>query len=494
MPSIHLKHVSFSYAVDDVIDDATLSIGPGWVGVVGVNGSGKTTLLRLISGQLDPSSGSIVTDPTWAMPTLCPQEVGEADEAVHALSTTSDGLSRRILGQLDLDPDQLARWPTLSPGERKRWQIGAALAEEPEILLLDEPTNHLDETARSILANALLRYRGVGLVVSHDRSFLNELTTKTIRVDHGVVELTNGNYETAQAAWKEVEAQQMAAYESLKTEQRKLKRRIADQRRAAETKRAKHKRKLREAAPKDHDASSMEAKSRHVAGEATATRQLRTTRSAADRTAAELASFEMRRDVGRSFFFGYEPPRRSRLLRYQGPLQAGSHLIADEITADVGRDDRVWLRGPNGAGKTTLLEALAEASTLPDDRLFYLRQELSRSAASAILHDLERMPPEQKGRVLSLVAALGVEPERLFTSALPSPGETRKLFMALGMGGGAWCLILDEPTNHLDLLSIERLEEAIAGYPGAVLLVTHDVEFAASTTTTTWRLEDGELK
>ena len=78
-------------------------------------------------------------------------------------------------------------------------------------------------------------------------------------------------------------------------------------------------------------------------------------------------------------------------------------------------------------------------------------------------------------------------------SALPSPGEARKLAMAQGMGTGAWCLLLDEPTNHLDLPSIERLEEAVAGYPGAVVLVTHDEEFATATTTTTWHLEDGRL-
>ena len=103
------------------------------------------------------------------------------------------------------------------------------------------------------------------------------------------------------------------------------------------------------------------------------------------------------------------------------------------------------------------------------------------------------LPPGERGQVRALGAALGVDPGRLLATSRPSPGEARKLLVALGLGRHAWITVLDEPTNHLDLPSLERLEEALAGYPGALLLVTHDEAFARRLARVRWRIEGERL-
>jgi len=117
-----------------------------------------------------------------------------------------------------------------------------------------------------------------------------------------------------------------------------------------------------------------------------------------------------------------------------------------------------------------------------------LPQELSAAEAVACVAEVRRLAPEEASRVMTILAGLGVDPGRLLASRTPSPGEARKLRLALGLAARVWALVLDEPTNHLDLPSIERLEETLAAYPGALLLVTHDDTLARRVTTTRWAI------
>ena len=145
MPAIHFHTLSFQYSsAVPVVSDASFSIGSGWTGIVGANGAGKTTLLRLVDGTLAASSGVVELDPPNALTVRCPQTADEIDGNIAILADAWDGEAHELLGRLDLNRDDLARWSTMSPGERKRWQVGGALYQRPEILLLDEPTNHLD--------------------------------------------------------------------------------------------------------------------------------------------------------------------------------------------------------------------------------------------------------------------------------------------------------------------------------------------------------------
>ena len=256
---------------------------------------------------------------------------------------------------------------------------------------------------------------------------------------------------------------------------------------------ARHRRSLRRAHPRDRDSRSMEAKGRHRHGETAASRRLEVIRSAAERAARSVASFETRLQLGRSLFFDYEPARRRQLLCFDGDLTAGDRVLVPDVSLRVAKSDRIRVSGRNAAGKSTLLSALVDSSDLPTERLLHLPQELDRSDIAGAMRRLRRLQPDRRGRVLNLVAALGVDPDRLLATDRPSPGESRKLVMAFGLTLSAWCLVLDEPTNHLDLPSIERLEEAVAAYPGAVVIVTHDDGFASRTTQIVWEISRGAI-
>src|SRR5258705_6956874 len=188
-----LSGLSFSFADSvSILADVTLTLAPGWTGVVGPNGAGKTTLLRLISTELEPVAGHVYLDPPSAPIQFCAQTVETMTAEIESFARALDGGARRILGELRLDPTMLSRWQTLSPGERKRWQVGAALAADPSILMLDEPTDHLDVEARELLVAGLERLRGIGIVVSHDRPLLDAITGYTVRVYDGGAPIWRG--------------------------------------------------------------------------------------------------------------------------------------------------------------------------------------------------------------------------------------------------------------------------------------------------------------
>jgi len=134
-------------------------------------------------------------------------------------------------------------------------------------------------------------------------------------------------------------------------------------------------------------------------------------------------------------------------------------------------------------GITPVANFLILIGTIMAERLLYLPQEITGKEACELLQEARVLDPAARGRLLSIVAALGVEPEALLESEQPSPGEARKLALASGLARQVWWLVLDEPTNHLDLPSIEHLERALADYPGAIVLATHDDRFARQITT-----------
>ena len=481
-----------------VLKDVSFVLTSGWSGLVGANGSGKTTLLRALAGELVPHEGSIRARPPDAIVAYCPQTVEERGDDVLALAASHDGIAAELKGRLALEEDELERWPTLSPGERKRWQIGAALAREPDVLLLDEPTNHLDAAARNRLLGALGRFRGIGVVVSHDREVLERLPRSILRVHDGKVTVHPGRYSDARAAWEDARRGREDAHARAKATVRAVERRLDAVRRTQESASSSLSARSRMKNKNDHDARSMGAKV--VAGwaDARAGRTVQVVREELARARADVPTIERDRTLGGKVFATYERAPQPVLFHLDAPeIRAGDQIVLRDVRITIGREDRVRITGENGAGKTTLLSALL-ASRRRDDRVLYLPQELEREQIEALVSDLRALDEEARGRVLSVFSALGSDPERLLArraadAALVSPGEARKLALASGLGRHAWALVLDEPTNHLDLPTIERLENALQGYPGCVVLVTHDDAFGAAVTTRTLTVADGQV-
>jgi ATPase subunit of ABC transporter with duplicated ATPase domains len=493
MPSLRFERVMFAYADAAPLLQIDLVLPAGWTAVVGENGAGKSTLLALAAGLLAPVSGRVRRDPAGARVVLCPQSVGASGPEVHALAADGARSAHRLRAALGLDPADLARWETLSPGERRRWQVGAALHAEPDVLLLDEPTNHADVDARALLAGALAAFDGVGLLVSHDRALLDALAVRTLRLHRGAARLHDGGYAGARAAW---EAEARAAWDrraAAQEEARAAAARLADARRARDAADAARSGARRD--PRDHDARTLGAKTRRAWAEDRLGADVRRHRAAAERARAEIPEAPPAAGAPAALFLGWERAPRPVLLSLDAEVvRAGVAPLLHDVHRVVRREDRVRVAGPNGAGKTTLLAALLAASTLPAERVLHLPQELPADAGPSLLSGVRALAPDVRGRLLSLVAALGSDPGRLLASASPSPGEVRKVLLALGLARRAWLLVLDEPTNHLDLPTVERLEAALEAYPGAIVLVTHDDALAARCTRSVWSVRAGRVE
>ena len=412
MPAIHVRDLSFNYSkAVPIFERISFSLGRGWTGVVGPNGGGKTTLLGLIDGSVAATQGALLVDPPDAIVAHCPQTADSIDGSIEVLCDALDGEAQTLVGRLGLERSDLERWETLSPGERKRWQVGGALYLRPDILLLDEPTNHLDHDARALLLDELGRFAGVGLVVSHDRTVLNRLCRRIVRVDNSMAELWHGSYDSAHRAWTAEEQAEYASYQAVRAQEKKARRRLADKRRATEAKTTRHKRDLRQAGVKDRDARSMEKKGRFEGGLRQGSRQMSLLRAESERLDQAAAQFDLKRRLGGDIFFDYAPARRRDLLRYEGPLAVGTNSLLDAVDVTVERSDRILLAGPNGAGKSTLLQALVAGSTLPEERVLYLPQELAGDQAARLVELVRSLSPERKGRILGHRRCTRIGPE-----------------------------------------------------------------------------------
>ncbi|MFD7286117.1 ribosomal protection-like ABC-F family protein [Streptomyces sp. NPDC059863] len=530
-----MKDVSKAYGDRSVLDQVSLTVRPGEkAGVIGENGSGKSTLLRLLAGAERPDDGEITVHFPGGVGHLAQTLALDPDrtvqDAVDAALAELRALERRIaaaeaaLGEAG--PDELAAYGdllaayekrdgyradarvdaalhglglagvardrtlgTLSGGERSRLALACVLASAPELLLLDEPTNHLDVRASVWLEDQLRAHRGTVLAVTHDRAFLERIATTILEVDRDTRAVTRygdgwGGYRTAKAAarrrWEQDHLEYVA--EVARTEElvaaagRRLVATGGDPRQGF----GKHRR-------------SHEAK---LSGQVRAARE------------------RLWRLKERPVPAPPEPLRFTATLASAGPdaaaeeVTAGGVVAGEVVAGDVVAqlDDvvvgdrlsiaglrvtagaRLLVTGPNGAGKTTLLRVLA-GELRPDSGtvrhtgpLGYLAQELPavpsrRPLLGAFAAGRPGFPEEYADELLSLGL---FRPDDLGVPvAALSVGQRRRLELARLVTRPADLLILDEPTNHVALSLVEELEEALAAYRGAVVVVSHDRGFRA---------------
>ncbi len=466
---LSLKAVEKGYGSRTVLRDITLGVAAGErIGVVGGNGGGKSTLLRLIGGAEEPDAGTLIRggdvgtallgqhDDLDERSTIRETLVGARAEHEWAADRAFRGVLDGLLGGVGLrrfSAGMETPVAALSGGERRRIALARLLLDPPELLLLDEPTNHLDVEGVDWLARHLAARRGSMLVVTHDRWFLDAVCTATWEVSDGVVHQYEGGYAAYVLARAERDRQQAAREDR---RQQLIRKELAWLRRGPPARTTKPKFRI-------------EAANALIADEPQA------------RDRAELLRFAGSR-LGDKVLDAIEVS-----------LTLGSRDVLRNVTWRLGPGDRVALVGVNGSGKTSLVRLLAgelQPTSGAVERgatvqLAHLSQEAVEIPGE--LRVLESLEQVRSNAVLSdgreITAALLCdrfgfrgEKSRTFVRDL-SGGERRRLGLMRLMMGGPNVLLLDEPTNDLDIVTLTALEDLLDGWPGTLVVVSHDRYF-----------------
>ena len=482
----------------------------------GRNGSGKTTLLRMLAGEAAIDAGSLSLQkgtrvalhdqrpPRRRDLTLRDYVLSGAQEVValerelerleHAMAsgTAADGatleayagaqarfelhggyrwrdralVTLRGLGFHEHDLDRQVS--SFSGGELTRASLARVLAGEPDLLLLDEPTNHLDIASLEWLEQHLKALDAAIVLVAHDRWFLEEVGTSVLELDAGRARFFKGPWH----AWrKEKAAREIALGREIERQQAE----IARMERFVERFRAK--------ATKARQAQDRVKKLE---------RMKRATRDPTD---------------GRTLAFSFREPERSGRVVFElegARIEVPGRVLLDDVTLVVERGEHLSVVGPNGSGKTTLIETLAGRRPLANGRLRtghnvsvgYVSQHAEELAeGGTVLDVVQRATGLTPGRARALLGMFlfSGDDVRKPVAGL-SGGELRRLSLAVLVNSGANTLVLDEPTNHLDLESREALEDALAAFPGTLLLISHDRALLDAVGTRTIAVEDGGLR
>ena len=469
MALLSLQNIHIAFGGPPLLDGVTLQIEPGErICLVGRNGQGKSTLLKIVSGELEPDDGEVISSRDVRVARLqqtVPQDIqGTVFEVVskdwnheHAL----DHPVEKAISLLGLDPEQ--EFSTLSGGMRRRTLLAKALVNEPDLLILDEPTNHLDIESIQWLENFLLRWRGTVLFVTHDRVFLKKLATRIVEIDRGQLTSWDCDYETylsRRQALLDAEEGQRAEFD------RKLAQEEVWIRKGIKARRTRNEGRVRELEKLRNERSQR--------------------RERVGTVKMQLNEAEM---SGRKVITA-----KNISCGYGGPD------IIKDFSVEILRGDRIGIMGPNGCGKSTLLSALL-------GQLAPRQGEIKHGTKLEVAYfDQNRIAlDETKSVKFNLCGdneyvltgtgrqhVIGYLRNFLFSPADAmqpvgslSGGERNRLMLAKIFAQPSNVLVLDEPTNDLDVETLDLLEELLVEYQGTVLLVSHDRAFLNNVVTET---------
>lgn len=481
--NLTIQNLSYTYegSLVSALDDVTATFNEGWTGIVGNNGSGKSTLAQILCGMLKPNKGTIFPKMSGM---YCRQSTESPPDTMldFALDYTYAALYMKDI--LKIEDEWFWQYESLSHGEKKRIQIACALYLEPSLIVLDEPTNHLDSLAKEIVFNTLQGYKGVGILISHDRSFLDTLIDQCLFMSAGSGIMIPGNYSEASEQLiihrKTMVSKRKSAQNELSRLHAESNRRHEEANKAASRRSAKHldrhdsdgraKIGLAIFTGKDGKAGKLSVQMNKQLLEA----QERLDKAPVEKIYHKPLDFEV------------SPSSRKVVLRKKaGLLSLGEKKSLAFPDIYVGNQDRIGLQGLNGAGKSTFLSHLV--STLsPQENFVYISQEISEEEGRRLLMKIKSLPRDEQGHLLSIVARLNTPPDRVLSGDSLSPGETRKLMLGEGLLKNPSLIILDEPTNHLDIHSIEALQNVLSACKCALILVSHDQSFLDALTTIRW--------